>query len=356
MSSKFKLNILNMLSENLRSFCPELNNHFMCPTCLTGIPLNRRDQISEAHIIPKAAGGTFKTYLCDKCNSYFGRKQDKWFGEYLKIRDKQTPNVMVTDIKDGYFRIDGVKVNGEWKTSIEKGFEFIIHKNRNSPEVLKLIEEKYRNKPGKIKISFSIPILKKKRYIDVGLLTAGYLFWFANLGYSWVFQKHLNPIREQILNPEKKILKSRFIVFCKGIRWKPWIGLISISNEIMLVFGIENSLVLFQPADRLNLYEEICNDFEGKIGTDIRPISFFQKPFYGPKVGLLFNERMLVAPDMMTSSCHYEVVILFTSNNTEAKILKPCSRGKAEELEKKPDTIKFKIPNGPLIDRKKFWS
>ena len=58
-----KENIIEMLSQNLAMFFADLDAHFMCPTCLTIIPLTDKDRISEAHIIPKAAGGTRKQLL-----------------------------------------------------------------------------------------------------------------------------------------------------------------------------------------------------------------------------------------------------------------------------------------------------
>lgn len=99
-----KKKILEMLSENLQVFYPSLKNHFMCPTCLRKIPLNEKHNISEAHIIPNSAGGKLKTYLCRDCNSMFGTKQDKWFGELIRIADDENASFLSTAIKDGYLR------------------------------------------------------------------------------------------------------------------------------------------------------------------------------------------------------------------------------------------------------------
>lgn len=355
MSNNFKAKILSMLSKNLEAFCPELKDHFMCPTCMKVIPLQEKNRITEAHIIPKAAKGKLKTYLCDECNPRFGSNQDKWFGEYIKLKNRKSPNIMATDIKDGFFWIDGMKVNGQWKERKEGGIEFIIHEDRNSPQIRDTIKEKFGRKPEKIKVTFSIPILGKINEIEIGLLTAGYLMWFGHLGYSWVLQKHLDPIREQILNPHEEILKTRYIVYCEGIRWRPWIGLVTISGEIMLTMGIESSLVLFQPADRINLYDELCEDFTGKVGTDIRVINFFSEPFYGPKVGVLFDRRILVAPDMIKSEGFYDIVMSFTSGSTIGQLLYPCSKEKFEELKKLPNSVYTRIKDGPIIDNNKFW-
>lgn len=335
-----KTEILRMLSKNLAAFFPDLQDHFMCPTCLTPIPLHKREKITEAHVIPKATGGKIKTYLCDKCNGLLGRKQDKWFGEHLKLINKKVATIFATDIKDGHFWIDDIRVNGTWKIEQNNEFAFYIHKDRNPPSINKLMKEKYGSRPPQINLKVSIPILKHRKMVEMGFLTAGYLMWFGALGYSWVLQSHLNKIRQQILNPEKNILKTRFIAYCNGVRWKPWFGLITITGEIMLTMGLENCMVFFQPADRLQVYSKLGNDFTGYIGKDIRPIQFWKKPFYGPPVSVMFDNRVLVAPNASFDTSSH-IVIYFASSSSEAQILRSVSEEKFKKLKKTPGAVKI---------------
>jgi len=343
-----KTEILRMLSSNLEYFFPDLRDHFLCPICLTAIPLHKKERISEAHVIPKAAGGELKTYLCDKCNSLFGRKQDKWFGEHLKLINKKVATIFATDIKDGHFWIDDIRVNGTWKIEQNNEFAFYIHKDRNPPSINKLMKEKYGSRPPQINLKVSIPILKHRKIVEMGFLTAGYLMWFGALGYSWVLQSHLDQIREQILNPEKNILKTRFIAYCNGVRWKPWFGLITITGEIMLTMGLENCMVFFQPADRPQVYSKLGNDFSGYIGTDIRPLQFWTRPYYGPPVSAMFGERTLVMPDASFDTSLL-IIIYFTSTSNEAQILSAVSKEKIEQLEKTPGVVKVRPDFTPRL-------
>lgn len=349
-SKIFKMQILRMFSDNLKVFFPELQDHFMCPTCLTPIPLENKKRITEAHIIPKAAQGKLKTYLCSKCNSRFGSKQDKWFGEYLKMINKDIPEVFSTDIRDGYFWIDGKKINGKWERGKNNELIFYIHKDKNPPSVIKLLEEKFRSKPPRINLKVSFPILKNKKMIEIGFLTAGYLMWFGCLGYSWVLQEHLDPIREQIMNPEKNILKTKFIAFCKGIRWKPWIGLVTIANEIFLTMGLENCLVLFPPADRPQIYSKLGDDLSRHIGTDIRPIQFSPEPFYGPSVNIMFNNRILVFPNA-EHKMNMSTTILFTSDSVEGKILHSINKEEADSLTQRQNVVRIRPDFSPLVKK-----
>jgi len=341
-----------MLSDNLKVHFPSLNNHFLCPTCQTAISLNKKNKITEAHIIPKAARGALKTYLCDKCNSFFGTNQDKWFGEYLKIMNKGIPEIFSTDIKDGCFWIDNIKVNGNYETGENNELNFIINKDRNPPAIFEQLINKFQGKPPSISLRISLPILKNKRLIEIGFLTAGYLMWFGALGYSWVLQEHLNIVREQILNPNQEILKTRFIAFCEGIRWKkPWIGLVSIANEILLTMGLENCLVLFPPADRPDICSKLGNEISYYIRRDIRLIHFSPKPFYGPSVSVCYDNRLLVWPNA-EHNMTLHTAIVFTSDSLVGKVLsRSISRQEAEELKKNYDVTVISPEVSPKIGK-----
>ena len=229
-----KNNILLMLARNLKSFYPDLQNHFMCPTCLAKIPIENKNLITDAHIVPKSAKGRIKTFLCQSCNSKFGTKQDKWFGEFVKIDDPKSDNtILSTTIKDGHFFIDGMQVNGHWVQKEKKQFEFYIHDNRNSPEINRLMSKKFGLKPPLVKLAVPLPLFRNERLIEIGFLTAGYLMWFSVFGYSWVLQKHLDIIRQQIMAPELKLIENKYLFNCNGLNMKPCIGFIPIGQDII---------------------------------------------------------------------------------------------------------------------------
>src|SRR5690242_17886164 len=91
------------MAESVRLFCPERMDQFLCPTCLTWVPLSDVDNITEAHIVPAAAGGRHRTILCRRCNSLFGAGRDKWLGEYLRIFRNENPSILHAQEQKGYF-------------------------------------------------------------------------------------------------------------------------------------------------------------------------------------------------------------------------------------------------------------
>jgi hypothetical protein len=88
----------------------------------------------------------------------------------------------------------------------------LIHTDRTSPAALSEVQCRAANNAiGEI--SIPMPILENRHLIDVGLITAAYLLWFRELGYSWALQRHLDPIREIILNPRTGTVPRNTRVF-----------------------------------------------------------------------------------------------------------------------------------------------
>jgi len=133
---------------------------------LKKVELKNKNEISEAHIIPKAAGGNIKTFLCRKCNSILGSKQDKWFGELIRLIEAKE-NIIQTKFKEKAFFLCDKKVRGRFEYKSENGMKVMINKDRNPPEINDFVMNKFLKEKNKT-FSFSIPILKEQRLINVG--------------------------------------------------------------------------------------------------------------------------------------------------------------------------------------------
>ncbi len=329
-----KKELLRMLAKNLEVFYPELNNHFMCPTCLKKIPLVGKSEISEAHIIPKIAGGKLKTYLCRDCNSFFGKEQDKWFGELVRLSCHDKPSVLSTYIKEKYFMIDDIRVNGEWEKDTNGNFKFRIYNNRNSPQTNRLLDAKFGARPQEIKLSFPLPIIKNERFIDIGFLTARYLMWFGTIGYSWVFQDHLQPVRDQIMNPKKEIVSAKYIFHTKTADWPPWVGFMALDGNMVPIFAFKRYVAVFPPRDRPNLYKSLDVSVRNIRASDLHPISFSKAPSYGPAIVLLFENRLIVAPEPLPTSKDLVLALYFSSERRQPSMLRSVTEDEYQRLKK----------------------
>lgn len=338
---KKKINILDKFSRNLRAFYPELDNHFMCPICLEIIPLTEQSKISEAHIVPRSAGGGLKTYLCTKCNSEFGSQQDKWMGEYVRLR-RRRQSLLHTSLKRDYFKIGGVRVGGTFEVSPTGGLNFLIRTDMTSPKSLELLQSKvaeYR-RSGRSTISVPIPLLENRDLVNIGFLTLAYLMWFKELGYSWALQNHLQPIRDQIQNPSKKIILEAFLAVCEDqIFERPWIGVGHVRGELTLLTGMSDRIVFLPPADREYFYSQLGSGFDNLRLSDYRILQFSVRHYYNMPVGVMFGDRVIVAPDPILKGTVPGNFILFLPGEGSPRLLRPVSEKECEQLRQLPNAV-----------------
>ncbi|GEM_PF-1909044 len=341
MSDNKKIKILRMLADSLEIFRPDLADVFICPVCFKEIPIAQKSKISEAHIIPKAAKGTLKTYLCVTCNNTFGTKQDKWFGEFLNIQNKGS--IFTRSNKTRSFEIDGIKINGNYHEDENKIINFLIYADRNPPDVMKKLEERHGRYPSSMNVKVSFPILKNQHMINVGFLTAGYLMWFGVLGYSWIFQDHLNEVRKQILNPEKEIIAVNYLASSDHFEMPPWVGMMPIANIMVPVMGFNNYVVIFPPFCHPQLYESMKNNSFNISMSSIRKIGLGPEPTYGPAQSILCDQDLIVFPIMKAKKKDCHQVLWFREGEQNVTILNPISDEDFERQSKLPNAIKMSI-------------
>src|SRR5690554_2804880 len=114
--------LVESLSLELFSFGECFRRQFLCPTCMEQFHVEQdSDCYTAGHIIPEAAGGKDWTILCRTCNSRFGEKQDKWFGEYLCVLQNPEGTLFHAKSKSKYITVNGVTVSGKVSVSEEDG-------------------------------------------------------------------------------------------------------------------------------------------------------------------------------------------------------------------------------------------
>jgi len=220
---------------------PQYSNVYLCPVCLSAIKSDELNRISEAHIIPKAAKGNIKTFLCVDCNSQFGANQDKWFGELTKLH-KEDKHLLDQELTGKHFLLNDKKLNGRWLTRENGNLAFVLNGNRNSPKDIEQFH-KIVNSP---KINFTIqpPILTRNYDIVKGYITAAYLYIFSFFGYAWILQNHLNTIREHILTVGQMSIDMSQFIFIEDKFEVPAIAVSFANNKLYLLFLFNNVITL----------------------------------------------------------------------------------------------------------------
>ena len=126
--------VVERLVRQLAEFYGEATGAYLCPVCLDRLPGDDLERITDAHLIPEAAGGRALTILCVKCNGDFGARQDKWMGEYLQLIKEGHPFKAPTQARS--FEVGGVRVNGAYRVKDDGSLEFLIRTDLNSKETL----------------------------------------------------------------------------------------------------------------------------------------------------------------------------------------------------------------------------
>jgi len=249
--------------------------------------------ITRAHILPQAAGGRAFTFACKKCNSLFGSKQDRWFGEYLTLVKKEK-RLLGDAVKINTFELDGIKVNGNIEETETGDLRVGIDPKRNSPDTLRKIANTRLHRQT---ISFQIPMEKHRQEIFVGALTAAYLSWFKYFGYSWALQSHLDIVRDQILNPKKDVLPKNYVARIDEYAWRePWLGVIEIKGMLCLAYGVEDLLVFLPPWDQENFYGNLPRLKAGENPGRIEAFHFSDIR-YESAIALGYEYRQIIVPD-----------------------------------------------------------
>jgi hypothetical protein len=239
--------LANTLGLHLADFSPDLKGKFQRPTCtkVLNIHLSSKD-ITAAHILPEAAGGKRWTLLCKQCNSSFGKSQDKWFGEYLNVLLDEKASFLDAKTKSKYIEVNGEKISGTITVPKQGPIEIFMPIDHNPPGKVKSI-----HLGSEVTIKFVPELVRHEMEISVGYLTAAYLMWFDALGYNWVYQSGLDVVREQILNPQKRVWKDfELIALDHHVHHElvePWIGILIWKGNAYAASIIYDRVVIFPP-------------------------------------------------------------------------------------------------------------
>lgn len=318
---------LEVLASSLASFCTGISDQFRCPVCLIDTPLVDDRKITDAHIIPQAAGGTLSTYLCQSCNSLFGSRQDKWFGEYVRLRTNPEASVLDFKEKPNEMIFGTTRIGGELIDGPNNSFEFYIDLRRTSPkEQASLCEEvrKYRES-GESSMTLRVPMLAKSREIDIGFLTAAYLLWFLEFGYSFVLQRHLDPVRRQLLNVDQNTVPERFCWILPSVFSQPVAGFALCKGRPLMIAGICDHVVVlpaFGNPTTLADLSEIQGEFtlERTTGFSFRKLIDVAMP-----TSVVVGDDLLIVPDVMNTEKGVGQMAIFDSCERFSRVVRPSN-------------------------------
>jgi len=203
---------INLLTGNDEEF-------YYCPICGNPFPRTALDnkELTLEHIPPEAQGGKGIALTCSKCNNtagysvdsaVFNRKELKKGIESLIIRNQEYKGRVRLNFGEENLK----KVNADLSVKDSKVKFYVIGKS-NPPNISENIKE-FINKAnqGNKSCFQSIKVTPKQRfnlwYSKVGDLRTAFLVCFAFFGYKYVYDKRLEPVRNQIINYNEKLIEG----------------------------------------------------------------------------------------------------------------------------------------------------
>lgn len=233
--------LFNLFSENLRlikeheqvRIDSDIDDGYLCPICFeiydrTHLESNSQNPLTLEDVPPKSLGGKPLILTCRNCNSFCGHALDSHLLNLLLDNDaiQFLPNSGFKTVFEkegnkmgGYIKVDdkgklNLHLKSEWSNPKESNIfmnNVFPPKGLWMPGLLPFGESE--PEPWKSK-EFLIqkPTRANERKAEIALLKSAYLFAFSKFGYSFLINGGLIKVREQILNPEKKILPKVFWV------------------------------------------------------------------------------------------------------------------------------------------------
>ena len=229
-----KKKIFEIYAQNLKwikdktkaKFNIEFEYGILCPLCLNvflenDLIASEANHLTLEHNPPKSLGGKDNILTCKECNNANGHKTDLELLNYLLEKEFKnfSPN---SHHRTKLETKNGGKVTAD--LSVDKDGQITLNlqpKYSNPTDYKKFIDSEEtgffaikgeNNKFATKRFKFEMPIPAKgnMRLASISLLKIGYLLGFEKYGHIFLFNKNIEKIRQQILNPEKEILTEPF--------------------------------------------------------------------------------------------------------------------------------------------------
>lgn len=217
--------------EALQRTVPNAPPCYGCPLCLRGFPEQKIDLLTSEHVPPASLGGHRLVLTCKDCNWRAGGRT----GVDTHARRAEDCLDFVLGTMEGPRSAEFSVGSLKQKVEVVHGpghFLVLGLPQSNPPEVTRQIQDAMEmiGQEHSFKLS-----LTKNRYSPqrerISWLRAAYLAAFAALGYRYILRSILDPVRQQILDPDKEVIHTfklddavapsdrRFIVFVSKPDW-----------------------------------------------------------------------------------------------------------------------------------------
>lgn len=307
MPSDLKSASLLEISQELTRFKYELRGHFRCPTCFRDLPIENIESkdaslaITEEHVIPDAVNGKISTFLCQKCNNFFGTKQTRRLGDWIELNEGGAPFHLDPGKQRAHILFEGKKINGQMKIADDGALEFYASRAHSDKRAYDAFWSAPKAKT--VALNYQLEVVSKENMLRAGFLTAAYGLWFKHFGYSFVLQSSMDIVRQQIMNPDQDIMNWNYLIETplREVA-NPCIGLMRFGVDYFPIALIYDHLVILPSAKRSHPTTTPPDLISKKVvsfGEDLA--ARYQHRCVGPAV-LICDGQEIINPDLIPNA------------------------------------------------------
>jgi hypothetical protein len=267
-------NAASLLTESCEKiyFCPICGKDFYEDSAINGV-------LTLEDVPPRSMGGKGLLLTCKNCNSKSGHNIDYHIANLHKLQNFEKT---LTGQSHGQKTTANFKLNGDnYPITVERENSKIDIKLRQYDqkkiEKIKEYMSSVTNSDGLDDFVFNVEKSVKLDYrlLKIAYLKSSFLLITALLGYKYAFDKRLDIVRDQILNPDRNILSTSFWVDLTNCSTFPKRCLLFVSDPLNMIVVIYDScgVILPSPLTSGDFYSDVKNtwqrgqsiNFTGKI-------------------------------------------------------------------------------------------
>ena len=253
-------------SEAIRHITDVDKDLYACPLCRNAFSKEALDtgSLTLEHVPPDSIGGRGIVLTCHQCNSKAGYTIEAQLHRRLELI-KFAQALTGEGDYSGRIKLTMSKTKTNADAEIEDGqLTVVVPDAINNPEHRKGQFEKLDQMAENdawdgYKFNVSPTTRYTPRVANLGYLKSGYLAAFSALGYLYIMQKSLEVVREQISNPEDRLIPNYMITLPKSepIERK----MIRVEEPLNAVaVQIDRHLVFLPPIDSHDKFYESFNE------------------------------------------------------------------------------------------------
>jgi hypothetical protein len=276
---------------------PDSRDYYACPCCLGLFTREaaKSGLLTEEHVPPKKLGGQPLVLSCRNCNSEAGRLFDAHAVTRARsddfARGRVTGAVLpVTAYADGH-RLAGTV---QWT---EGGIQILPVDRQNDPRVqaahLQALNEFAEHRDPRPNFSFTVHARFDEARARYSWIRSAYLAGFAGLGWSYILRPVMQPVREQLANPDAGVISTYMFRDPEAVATTRRLLIVNEPEELRCVAVLMGEHGVFLPAMfNSTTMHELSEAFARRCGDDGRlNVTYSGKEVPWPSRATYFLDR-----------------------------------------------------------------